>query len=690
LRVVYFVHDLNDPAVTKRVLMLRTSGLDVVVAGFWRGSSAPLRLAGADALSLGRTFDAQLVHRGLVTFQQALKPRWPRDLASGDVFLARSLQMLAIAVAAKRSTSGTPAIVYECVDVHRLLLSAGPAGIALRALERALLNRVDLLLVSSPAFLREYFSPLQLRGRTLPSALLENKLFGFQSDAAQPTQLESGPPWRIGWFGMLRCRRSFEILSSLARRRPDLVQVELAGRPARSVFANFEQLVESAAGLHFAGTYGPGDLQQLYSGVHFNWAIDYFEEDGNSRWLLPNRIYEGGSYDCVPLSLRKTETGRWLESKGLGVRLDCPEVELEKFLGDLTPTGYQLLKSAASRAPRSTFIADQSECDRLVSILRDAAAVRYFPAPRDSSFRLSPGQMDDDAIDIDVCVCSFRRPGVVNTLKALSAQAGINKGRLRVIVADNTAHAEAKAVVLATAKELELQLHYVHAPANNISIARNACLDAASAPWVAFIDDDEVPTAVWLESLLAEAQNGGWDAVLGPVDAVYPAEAPRWMRHGSFHSTRPVWRHGKIATGYTGNVLFRRDLVELRQLRFRPDLGAAGGEDEEFFYRFSDAGGRIGYAPRAVVHERVALSRASVAWLIRRSFRCGQTHAARLRHQRSILANVLLAFAKAGTCMAGAAVSAANSIRRTRYLIRAALHCGAVAKLLGMREIRMY
>jgi hypothetical protein len=42
--------------------------------------------------------------------------------------------------------------------------------------------------------------------------------------------------------------------------------------------------------------------------------------------------------------------------------------------------------------------------------------------------------------------------------------------------------------------DLSLDCLYVHAPARNISIARNACLDAADAPLIAFIDDDETAT----------------------------------------------------------------------------------------------------------------------------------------------------------------------------------------------------
>ena len=51
------------------------------------------------------------------------------------------------------------------------------------------------------------------------------------------------------------------------------------------------------------------------------------------------------------------------------------------------------------------------------------------------------------------------------------------------------------ALVDAVAAELPFELLYVHCPAANISIARNACLDNSSGDFLAFIDDDETASS---------------------------------------------------------------------------------------------------------------------------------------------------------------------------------------------------
>src|SRR3954471_20358160 len=106
---------------------------------------------------------------------------------------------------------------------------------------------------------------------------------------------------------------------------------------------------------------------------------------------------------------------------------------------------------------------------------------------------------------VDVGVCTFRRAAVADTLASLAGQMLPRDYALRVIVADNDETPSAEPVVRGAADAQGLDLTYVHAPARNISRARNACLEAATADWFAFIDDDETASPGWLSALLAEA-----------------------------------------------------------------------------------------------------------------------------------------------------------------------------------------
>ncbi|MFB9979057.1 glycosyltransferase [Mesorhizobium kowhaii] len=296
-------------------------------------------------------------------------------------------------------------------------------------------------------------------------------------------------------------------------------------------------------------------------------------------------------------------------------------------------------------------------------------------------------------LSIDIGVCTFRRPELADTLRSLDAMEMPAGFDISIIVADNDDTPTARDLVTALAQELTVPVRYQHCPARNISIARNACLDASTADFVAFIDDDETATPRWLAELVAMAQSSGAAAVLGPVRARYRPDAPDWMRRGDFHSTLPVWVRGEIQTGYTCNVLLRMGSDSLRGRRFSLARGQTGGEDTEFFDQMHKAGGRIAFSPEAWVDEAVPRSRAAFDWLGRRRFRVGQTHGHLLgRNSRGIglVKQVGLASAKAIYCFASALPVVISPVRRNRSVLRGIMHVGVVSGLVGIREIRLY
>ncbi len=295
---------------------------------------------------------------------------------------------------------------------------------------------------------------------------------------------------------------------------------------------------------------------------------------------------------------------------------------------------------------------------------------------------------------IDVCVCTYRRPHLEQTLRSLAGLQVPPQIGLRVIVADNDSVPSARALVYALAAGLPFEMLYVHCPASNISLARNACLEAANGDFLIFMDDDqEVVSSDWLTEFLSVANASGADAVLAPVLAIYDAAAPRWMREGDFHSTYPTLVDGAIRTGYAGNTLLRLASPVVAGRRFSLPLGRCGGEDTDYFTRLHRAGGRIAYAPDAPAREQVPAARASFRWLAMRRFRSGQTHgrlAAEGRSPPALARESLLALAKAVYCLSAALLFIASTSNRNRYVLRGILHVGVIVGLLGVREIRQY
>jgi succinoglycan biosynthesis protein ExoL len=372
VKVVYFVHDLSDAAVHRRTRMLSRGGASVVPIGFRRSSEPKNEVAGIPAIELGLTFDGRLARRAVsVVGSLARLDRIAHHVRGADVVLARNLEMLVLAVRARNRYAPGATIAYECLDIHRKLLSDRLDGRLLRGLETRLWNHVDLLLTSSPAFLRNYFVP---RGFQSPIRLVENKVLpveGVQSKEPHPRP-PPGPPWRIGWFGAIRCRKSLDILSSLTRAAGGGIEVIIRGRPSGASFPDFDTVTAGLPGIRFGGPYrSPDDLPNIYGSVHFNWSIDYYESGQNSAWLLPNRIYEGSLYGAVPIALAGVETGRWLTERKVGVVLNDPVGRhLEDFFRSLDIEAFSELANHVNTLPRNNLVVSPSECCALVDALR--------------------------------------------------------------------------------------------------------------------------------------------------------------------------------------------------------------------------------------------------------------------------------------------------------------------------------
>lgn len=372
-KVAYFTHDLSEPAVHRRLKMLLAGGAAATAIGFRRSSEPVATVEGVASIDLGRTADGMLLRRVLsVAGALATLGGVGEHVRGANVILARNLEMLTLAIRARKLYAPTAAVVYECLDIHRMLLSRRLDGRLLRLLENRLWRDVNLLLTSSPAFVQNYFIP---RGFRPPIRLVENKVL-MLDELSEPhrKRLLSGPPWRIGWFGIIRCRRSLDMLCALARGAAGKVEVIIRGRPTKAVFQDLNELIARCPHVRFAGPYNnPADLAAIYGDVHFSWAIDYYEGGQNSTWLLPNRIYEGTLYRTVPIGVAGVETGRWLAKQGAGVVLDEPlEQQLVNFFRNLDNETYSKLAGQVEALPRTDLVSDQAECRALVEALRAA------------------------------------------------------------------------------------------------------------------------------------------------------------------------------------------------------------------------------------------------------------------------------------------------------------------------------
>lgn len=374
LSIAYLGHDACDAAVRRRIKALLDDGF--VVHGFM-----PRRRDKVGAFwthtDLGETRDGAFAQRFKSIFSGAAAIASTDEFRRADVVIARNLDMLAMAFEAKRRAGLKTPVIYECLDVHRLLTRTDPIGTAMRGLERALLKRCAAIWVSSPGFLDHHF--YQHHRGLYRSFLLENRLPESGDYGPRPVDAllpESGP-MKLGWVGNLRCQRSFDLLLAVADRFGGDVDIHLHGQPARTEIPVFEPEIDCRTNVTFHGRFaGPPALSGVYGGLDAVWAGDFMEAGANSEWLLPNRIYEGGYFGVPPIAPASTQTAKWIEGHGIGLTLREP---LEETLLDSVARLIQdrsALQDARSRLlslPEKVFI---EPAGTLAEIVRDSLLKR--------------------------------------------------------------------------------------------------------------------------------------------------------------------------------------------------------------------------------------------------------------------------------------------------------------------------
>lgn len=236
------------------------------------------------------------------------------------------------------------------------------------------------------------------------------------------------------------------------------------------------------------------------------------------------------------------------------------------------------------------------------------------------------GAMNLEVHHISVCVCTYKRPHLLNRLfKLLSEQERQGLFTFSIVIVDNDQLRSAEPVVSEFAANSPIPVRYCMEPRQNIALARNKAVENAAGDFVAFIDDDEFPAPRWLLNLFTTCQQYGVDGVLGPVKRHFDVEPPQWVVKGNFYE-RPTHPTGFViewSGGRTGNLLLKKALFAGDELPFRPEFRA--GEDQDFFRRKIEKGNVFIWCNEAVVYEVVPPSRWDRTIMLKRALLRGAT-----------------------------------------------------------------
>lgn len=357
----------------KRITALQDQGRKVIGFTFHRVRDKPETPPTWENIHLGTTYNRRYLQR-LWAFVSCIGVLWSNRDRLGDcgVIYVVNADNAVLALLGRFFAGRRIPLVLELADIQPAMTGGGRVSRILRAIERAVLKRSALLVTTSPGFVREYFEPVQ--GYQGGVFLLENKVYPSRRlppvVSGEAVPVSGGKPWVIGCFGALRCQRSLEIMHELALRLGDRIRIVLRGYPSGTIAGDFDRLLGDLPNLGFGGSYFyPDELGEIYAEIDFNWAFDMSDPNGNSAWLLPNRIYEGGCFGVPVIGAKETQTGRWIEEHALGWTFAEPLLDnLAAFFESLDSGEWKSTKLRCAAVPRAEFTGE-ADYARLTDLL---------------------------------------------------------------------------------------------------------------------------------------------------------------------------------------------------------------------------------------------------------------------------------------------------------------------------------
>ncbi|WP_094676486.1 glycosyltransferase [Hydrocoleum sp. CS-953] len=239
---------------------------------------------------------------------------------------------------------------------------------------------------------------------------------------------------------------------------------------------------------------------------------------------------------------------------------------------------------------------------------------------------------------ISVAICTHNRADrLILALDGLIKQS-LASQNFEVLIIDNASQDNTQEIG-DRYQEKYSNFRYIYEPVLGLSKARNSALNQAKAKYIAYLDDDAIPSEEWLESILDSFTTVEPSPVCvgGPIYGLWEIPKPDWIDRSMEdfftvldYGSKPKWfKTNKFP--YGANMTYRKE--SLKSVGgFNEKLGRKGKKllsQEELLLNIilEQQGGKFYYNPKAFVQHWVPKERINAEWLLSRSYWQGRSDA---------------------------------------------------------------
>jgi glucosyl-dolichyl phosphate glucuronosyltransferase len=224
-------------------------------------------------------------------------------------------------------------------------------------------------------------------------------------------------------------------------------------------------------------------------------------------------------------------------------------------------------------------------------------------------------------MNITLILCTYNRcQSLATALESVADSQLPDSVSWEVLVVDNNSKDETRNVVENLSQRHPGRFRYLFETQQGKSNALNAGIREARGEILAFMDDDVIADAQWLQNLTAVFLNADVAGAGGRVLPERNFAPPVWLSLKGRYALAPLAifdlgpEPGELTEAPFGtNMAYRREVFE-RLGGFRTDLGPrpgseARGEDTDFGDRALASGQRLWYEPSAIVYHSLPAHR---------------------------------------------------------------------------------
>jgi succinoglycan biosynthesis protein ExoL len=291
-KILFASSTIGAPIFSKRISMIKKAGYYVDAITFDRKEHKG-RVPDCEINTLAEIEDGKYVKRFFIMLMVIKKIREKirkTDLiyaAGGDIALIIHIANFGL----KRK------VIMEVSDIREIQTDDTYKGDVYRIIDKIIAKKSSAIIATAPGFINEYYKKwLNVKKKSL---IIENKLdyeikgIKFCEDYKRGEDLLLRKKIKIGYFGILRCKKTLEILHTIAETNKDNIEIVIAGTPTAIV--GYMQNIKISNNLKYLGPFkSPDDLPCLYNQIDLVWACYPFPEkkSWNWRWARTNRYYE--------------------------------------------------------------------------------------------------------------------------------------------------------------------------------------------------------------------------------------------------------------------------------------------------------------------------------------------------------------------------------------------------------------